>query len=299
MTKTPDWIAVDWGTSHVRAWAMTNAGEAMDHATSTDGMAHLAPQEFEPALLRLIAQWLSTDRTLTVVACGMVGARQGWIEAPYRATPCSALARDGIVRAVTADRRISVHIVPGICQMSPPDVMRGEETQLAGFLGETTFEGTICLPGTHTKWVDIDQGVITGFRTMMTGEIFALLSDHSVLRHSIGTGWDTEAFLSAVKSARAEPEKLAGSLFALRASALLKEPEPDRARSILSGSLIGVELAAVAPLAGRIAILGADGIATAYRSALEASGHDVSMIDTEQATLRGLTLAYAEISETV
>ena len=144
----PDWIAADWGTTHLRVWAMSGASQT-DAAGSDRGMGKLAPDQFEPALLDLIAPWLG-DGVTPVIACGMVGARQGWTEAGYGRVPCGALDA-APVRAPTADPRLAVWILPGLSQADPPDVMRGEETQIAGFLSlNPGFDGVICLPGTYS-----------------------------------------------------------------------------------------------------------------------------------------------------
>lgn len=144
------WIAADWGTSNLRVWAMASDGSAIARAESDDGMSRLDRTEFEPALVRLIGGWLTTGRVTTVVACGMVGSRQGWVEASYRTVPCAPMAAGRMVSPTVADARISVHVVPGLRQDDPADVMRGEETQMAGFLSrEPGFDGVLCLPGTH------------------------------------------------------------------------------------------------------------------------------------------------------
>lgn len=285
------WIAVDWGTSRLRAWLMDGASMA-DSAASDQGMAGLAPEAFEPALLSIIDPWL--EGAHDVIACGMVGAKQGWVEAPYRAAPCTAAAADLIV-APTKDPRMTVHIAPGVSQASPPDVMRGEETQIAGFLMDMPkFAGVVCLPGTHTKWAHISAEEIVSFRTFMTGEIFALIAEQSVLRHDIGPStearWDEAAFLEAVDEAISRPEALAARLFALRAASLLEGPTPDAARSRASGLLIGMELAAARPfwLGREVAVLGDGAQANAYTAALGAQGAPVTTASAEAATLRGL-----------
>lgn len=281
------WIAVDWGTSRLRAWLMDEAS-AIDSAASDKGMAGLNPDAFEPALLALVEPWL--ESAADVIACGMVGAKQGWIEAPYRTAPCAAAAVD-LVTAPTLDVRLTVRIAPGVSQTSPPDVMRGEETQIAGFLMDMPdFDGVICLPGTHTKWVHVSAGEIVSFRTFMTGEIFALIAQDSVLRHDIGDGWVQEAYLEAVDDAMSRPEALAARLFALRAGSLLEGPSPNAARSRASGLLIGMELAAARPywLGRDVAVLGDGGQAEAYVAALSAQGAPVTTASAEAATLRGL-----------
>ena len=128
------WIAVDWGTSNLRAWAMGPQGP-LAQATSDDGMGKLTPDQFEPALLRLIGPWLTTPQT--VLACGMVGARQGWVEAKYRSLPCTPVDAAAILHVPTNDPRITFHIAPGLSQNRPADVMRGEETQVAGVLARS------------------------------------------------------------------------------------------------------------------------------------------------------------------
>ncbi|MCA8929587.1 MAG: 2-dehydro-3-deoxygalactonokinase [Alphaproteobacteria bacterium] len=295
----PAWIAVDWGTSALRVWAMPEDGPPLAAARSAQGMASLDRDGFEPALLALIAPWLTAGRTVPVVACGMVGARQGWVEAPYTPVPCPPLAAERCVTAPTADPRLAVRIVPGLMQGTPPDVMRGEETQVAGFLADAPeFSGTLCLPGTHAKWVEVRERRVERFRTAMTGELFALLAERSVLRHSVGEGWDRDAFLAAVREAHAEPASLPGRLFGLRAGSLLHGLDPAVARARLSGWLIGAEIAAMAPdRSTPITVLGQQPLASHYVAALRATAHAARAVDAAGATLRGLRAAYRGLRE--
>ncbi|MGB5863704.1 MAG: 2-dehydro-3-deoxygalactonokinase, partial [Sulfitobacter sp.] len=271
-----EWIAVDWGTSNLRVWMMRADGSVLAQDSSAKGMGTLTPDAFEPALLDLIAPYLAQDRVMPVLCTGMVGARQGWIEAPYVATPCSVTGGGGSVDAPTQNPHIAVRILPGVKQTAPPDVMRGEETQIAGLLGlHPDFDGVVCMPGTHTKWVHISAGEIVSFQTFMTGEMFALLSQNSVLRHSvISDEWDAEAFLAAVDGAMGRPQSVAAHLFSLRASGLLFDTPPQTARARLSGLLIGSELGGARPywLGRHVAILGADALSAHYRVALGAQG---------------------------
>ncbi len=286
-----DWIAVDWGTSHLRAWAM-QGDTIVAKAQSEKGMGGLAQDAFEPALLELIGPWLGTD-PVEVMACGMVGSRQGWIEAPYRAVPCTPQGPD---RATpdSRDARLNVAIMPGIKQMQPADVMRGEETQIAGYLdANPDFDGVLCLPGTHSKWVHISAGEIVSFRTALTGELFGLLADQSVLRHSVGSGWDEAAFLDALGETLAKPASLAQRLFTIRASDLLHGTHPGTARAVLSGLLIGAELAAAKPywLGQSVAVIGSTAASGPYVSALRAQGLPVDQADGDAMVLRGLHAA--------
>lgn len=296
----PAWIAVDWGTSNLRAWAMDAAGEVLDHAESDTGMAGLTPPNFEPALLRIIQHWLG-DGTTPVIACGMVGARQGWTEAPYRAAPCLART-DAPVRITAQDTRLAVYLLPGVSQESPADVMRGEETQIAGYLAQNpNFDGILCLPGTHSKWVHVSAGEIVSFRTFMTGELFALLGSKSVLRHSVDTGdWDDDAFADALQTALSRPETLAAHLFALRAEHLLHDQAPRVGRARLSGLLIGVELAAAKPywLGQPVVLIGPARLSQTYAAALAAQGVGPGIADASAMTRAGLTAAYTQLKAT-
>jgi len=293
--RTPDWIAVDWGTTRLRAWAMAADGGVLGREASQAGMATTATNEFEPALLSLIAPWLGDGR-IRVIACGMVGARQGWVDAGYRAVPARPMAPP-LVQAPVRDGRLDVRIVPGLSQERPADVMRGEETQIAGLLDLLPrFEGVVCLPGTHTKWAEISAGEVVSFRSFMTGEIFAALATATVLRQSVAAeGWEDDAFAEALGSAISQPERLAGELFSIRAGALLQGLSPQAARARLSGLLIGAELAGARPwwLGRRIALVGAEGAGARYEAALALQGAPVERVDAENVTLAGLARARA------
>ena len=283
-----NWIAVDWGTSNLRAWAM-GADGPVAHGESPKGMGKLAPQEFEAALLELIEPWLSGP-TL-VLACGMVGARQGWREATYRAVPCTPTDAHGLTRVTTTDPRLDVRIAPGLSQSRPADVMRGEETQLAGALAlHPGFDGVFCLPGTHSKWAQVSAGEVTSFQTFMTGELFALLSTQSVLRHSMAEGWDDAAFDEGLSEALSRPDRIAAKLFSLRAEGLLHALPGASARARLSGLLIGIELAGAKPywLGQPVKLIGAETLSASYARALSPQGLKAETLDATACTLAGL-----------
>lgn len=301
MSNKVDWVAVDWGTSSLRAWLLDADNTVLDHKTSDKGMGQLAQADFEAALLELIGDHLPAETSTPVIICGMAGARQGWAEAPYLETPCPPPGIFNATKVPANDSLIDAYILPGVKQQTPPDVMRGEETQIAGFLTEEpTFCGMLCLPGTHTKWAHIQDGTINTFRTFMTGELFALLSNHSVLRYSVESNdIDLEAFSNAVREASAHPADLTAGLFEIRAAGLIARQTSSEARGRLSGLLIGGEVAAVLNqyLTGEIAILGADKIATAYRNALQILGRESRLIDANTTTLRGLQIARMQLQE--
>lgn len=292
-----NWIAVDWGTSSLRTWLIGSTGTLLDQRSSTAGMGTLSPEEFEPTLLHLVDDWLSNDITTQAIACGMVGARQGWIEADYASVPCKPQQLT-MTPAPISDTRLKVSILPGLCQLKPsPDVMRGEETQISGYLAQNpNFDGVICLPGTHTKWVHVSAGEVVSFQTAMTGELFALLSNSSVLRHSVsGPDWDKAAFLDALHDTLSRPADIATHLFGIRARDLLLHEPSTVARGRLSGILIGAELAATKPywLGQPIVLIGAKDLCDLYYEALVAQGSTPEITDATTLTLGGLAAAYA------
>ena len=290
-----DWIAADWGTTHLRLWVM-RGDEVLAKRCCDQGMGRLEPAQFGPVLEAEIARFDGDLSGRPVIACGMVGSRQGWAEAPYRATPTDPRAQ--LVRVSDHAPR-PVYIACGIRQNDPPDVMRGEETQVAGLLARTPdFDGVVCLPGTHTKWVRLRAGRIERFQSCMTGELFALIASQSVLRHTLDMeGLDQAAFDAACAEALADPASTYGGLFALRAGALLNGLDPISAASRLSGMLIGWELAATRDLwAGQeSALIGSPKLAALYARALGANGVQTQDYPAEPTTLAGLHAAWQTI----
>ncbi len=293
-----EWVAVDWGTSNLRAWAIGRDGEVTGEASSPRGMAKLSRDEFEPALVALIGGWLAAGRKTLIVACGMVGARQGWIEVPYNEAPCPPASAQSARSPETRDPRLDVRIIAGVMQRAPaPDVMRGEETQIAGILQQSPgFDGVVCLPGTHTKWARVRTGEIVQFQSCMTGELFGLISTQSVLRFSLeGGGWDDGDYVAAARAALEHPESFAGALFSIRASSLVAGLESAAAHARLSGLLIGTELAATRPYwTGRsVAIVGNGRQAELYDRALRSFGAATTLLPAQEVTLGGLRAARA------
>ena len=289
------WIAVDWGTSNLRAWAIGSCGNIADRRSSASGMAKLRPHQFEASLLELVNSWLPNKEQVPVFACGMVGAKQGWVDAGYRKVPCKPIELKSLAPAPTKSRSLHVSIVPGLCQVHPADVMRGEETQVAGFLEEYSAESSvICMPGTHSKWVNLKEDKVESFRTFMTGELYSLISTHSVVRIAVASrDWREDIFLEAVEECLKGRVALAADIFGLRARSLISDDNSAALRSRLSGLLVGHELAEVrASLShGDIAIIGSRALAKPYRSALEFMGCHTKVFDSEQVTVAGLKKA--------
>ena len=244
-------VVVDWGTSSFRGWLMSADGEALAESRGGEGMLHCAAGGaggFSAVLHEHLAR-LGAPAGVPVLICGMAGARQGWAEAPYLRIPTRLDAlHEGAIRI---DAPGDIRILPGIAQARPdrPDVMRGEETQLLG-VTDPDFTGLVCIPGTHSKWVRIEEGRIVEFSTYMTGELFSVIAQHSILVHAVETArrgqslaTDSQAFREGLSAAMAAPMALTASLFRLRAAQLLGFEQRADGAARLSGLLIGTELA--------------------------------------------------------
>ena len=290
-------IVADWGTSNLRVWGIDHQGKVVNTITTGKGMSSLRPSEFEPYLIGLIENWLPEEKNAKcpIIICGMAGAKTGWKEAAYLKAPCPPINEEKIIQLETEDQRISVSIIPGIMQKSPPDVMRGEETQIAGYLSKNPdFDGIICLPGTHTKWVHISAGEIVSFKTFMTGEIFLSLSEHSILKSSVQSDdLDPTSFLEAFEDTYSNPALLSSKLFGLRAADLLENTSSKLLKSKLSGYLIGSELAGAKSywLGQNIVMIGNDDLCILYQKALKKLGLNATIENTQNVTLYGLQQA--------
>ena len=219
----------------------------------------------------LVAGWLAAGETHILMA-GMIGSRQGWVEAPYLPCPASPAAIAGALMPVPFDGA-TVAIVPGLTHREAagiPEVMRGEETQLAGALTAAP-DGLFCLPGTHSKWATVTSGSITGFTTAMTGEIFAALRHHTILGRLMTDGPpDDAAFIQGVRRARTDGGLL-HHLFGIRTLGLSGELGETAAPAYLSGLLIGTELVAIAPTAP-VRLIGEPALCRLYTLALAEFG---------------------------
>ena len=293
------WIAVDWGSSNLRVWALDRRHKILDSFSSNDGMLSLETGDFEPLLLKQISNWVANDVNIPVLCCGMVGAKQGWMEAPYATVPYNLMQETDSVKVICSDNRLDVRILGGLKQNNPADVMRGEETQIRGFLSDfADFDGIVCLPGTHTKWVHVSAGEVVSFRTFISGELFALMSEYSVLKHSVNSdGWSDQEFKSAVSESISNPQKIFSDFFKLRADDLLNKVEKSVLRSKLSGYIIGAELAGAKPywLGQNVVILADNNLSKIYKAALEVQGIFAQEVDATKCTLDGLAQAFSLI----
>jgi 2-dehydro-3-deoxygalactonokinase len=266
----PRLIALDWGTSSLRAFLMGRGATILARLHADQGILRLpAPggrAGFERAFADVAGPWLARWPGLPIVACGMVGSAQGWQEAPYVTCPVDLRTLAAQAVRVAPSPGTTLWIAPGARfdpPASAPDVMRGEEIQVAGALdGQAQWAARACfvLPGTHSKWVQVEQGHIAAIATYMTGELYAVLREHSILgrlmpvpaeadavRRERGPAHD-DAFDSGVRAAGshlpAAPLALAHQLFAVRTLGLTGRLPPDALGDYLSGLLIGHEVAA-------------------------------------------------------
>ena len=264
-------IGVDWGTTSLRAFRFKN-GQALERRDSARGILQIQPGGFEDALRQEVGDWLAAGETRVLMA-GMIGSRQGWVEAPYIRCPAGV---DELAAALmpVPFAGATVAIVPGLQSQDPagvPEVMRGEETQVAGALRGMGVDAVACLPGTHSKWAKVSGARIAGFATHMTGEAFAALRGHTILgRMMQDAPTDHAAFLNGAARAR-EAGGLLHHLFGVRTLGLFARLPETQAASYLSGLLIGHEIEAAAP-DGTVHLIGAPSLCALYALALEQHG---------------------------
>lgn len=238
-------IGLDWGTSSLRAFRLDGAGQIEKTRHRPWGIRQLPDGGFDAALSAITDGWPALPR----LACGMVGSRNGWHEMPYLDLPAGAMEIGRALGHLAAADGMDVHIAPGLRDPHGPDVMRGEETQLVGALAlrpALAEASSWILPGTHSKWATVRDGAVTGFRTLMTGELFALLQQHSILgTGTTATTTNPEAFTRGVVATRDSGAAGALSrLFSARTLMLDGSLAPDAVPDYLSGLLVGEEFRA-------------------------------------------------------
>lgn len=288
----PALIGLDWGTSSLRAFLMGAGGRVIETRPSRDGIQALSGRrdEFERAFATIAGEWLAAAPALPVVACGMVGSAQGWREAPYVRCPADAraLAQHGV--RVASGIGPELLIAPGVLferSQAAPDVMRGEETQVLGALLQLpawSGRAGFVLPGTHSKWVQVEEGRIVSVATAMTGELFALLRTHSILGRLMtpAEAHDRAAFVRGLDDARSDRGGgLLHQLFAVRTLGLTERLPRSGLADYLSGLLIGHEL--VHALDARDAaapqvVVGEPALCARYADALRHFGSSVDAV---------------------
>jgi 2-dehydro-3-deoxygalactonokinase len=273
-------VAIDWGTTSARAYRVDAAGAIAEERHAPLGISAVRERAFADALATLLGDW--AHERVPRLACGMIGSRQGWIDAPYVECPAGV---DALARSVVRTPGGELAIVPGVAcrdDAGIPDVMRGEETQIAGATGAGEERVLAVLPGTHSKWARVVRGSIVEFRTFMTGEVYAVMLAHSILGRMAGRAPATggAAFDRGVERGL-RSSGLLHHLFGARTLALAGDLSGEEAADWLSGILIGSELRSARTWAqhggddaSRVRLIGADALTVRYARALAHAGID-------------------------
>ena len=281
-------VAIDWGTSSLRAGRIDGSGHVLEQRASERGILTVPAGGFPGVLQETCGDWLCEPGTPCLVS-GMAGSRQGWREASYVACPAGFAE---IAQSLTWVEPRRIALVPGLCCeiQGVPDVIRGEEVQVFGamdLLGERT--GVFVLPGTHSKWVQVRDGRVQSFATFMTGELYALLRHHSILARTLPAEdgpLEEEAFARGVLHAR-DTGSLLSAAFSARTLALFGRLPAQALGSYLSGLVIGEELRMRDPAVRSVVLIGSPALTRRYALALRTLGCSSRVFGAE-ATWRGL-----------
>lgn len=290
MTSTDISLMADWGTTNRRAWLLDGQGRTLSSARDQRGLLAVERGEWAEAFEELKRVLGCREPRLSLLA-GMVGANRGWHETPY--LPCPAAIED-LARELCWVEPGSVAIVPGlaVAEGDSPDVMRGEETQILGAIaaGLVPADCLACLPGTHTKWVMVRNRRVMKFRTIMTGELFALLRTHSILADQLQDTAAVGADFYAGVNRGFTGAAWTADLFGLRARALLGKSRSANGAAFASGLLIGADLLAGMGISEErsVHVIGRSDLAKLYAAAIERSGYTATPVDGEEAMLAGL-----------
>lgn len=286
-----DWsqgyIAVDWGTTNRRAYLLSPSGELRADFEDDLGVTSVEPGHF-PQAIEAITSRLG-ERPLLLA--GMVGSNRGWHEVPY--LPCPASARELAAQLAWIEPG-RIAIVPGLALVSEGrgDVMRGEEVQLFGLamLDPAAATSTVCHPGTHTKWARLEQGRVVRFQTAMTGEMFALLSEHSILAPMLKGPVSADAAFLAGVGATFKGAQLTAELFSIRAAVLLSLMDERQAAARASGLLIGCDLRTGLELSDSdiVVVLGRPELTRLYAAAIAHCGLKPREVDGAEAFVAGM-----------
>ena len=287
-------IAVDWGTTRLRAYHVAADGAVLASTSSESGVQSVAPGGFPAALRACCGPWLAAHPGIPVMMAGMVGSRNGWVEAPYARTPCGLPELAAACHTMELDGH-PVSLVPGVDTRWPGaggeagayDVMRGEETQVIGLGLE---DGLVCLPGTHSKWVRVAGGRITGFATFITGELYAAMTASFIGRLAA----EPEQLQPATRMAQAAaswPGGLSRALFQARSRVLCGDMPGAGVKPFLSALLVADEVdgaLALFPGCGSVHLLPGSSQLQVYQAAMHGRGLQVHLIDPEPTFISGL-----------
>jgi 2-dehydro-3-deoxygalactonokinase len=280
-------VAVDWGTTNRRAYRVAPDGTCTDEMEDERGILAVGQGNFEAAVAEIRARM----GDLPLLMAGMIGSNRGWVEAPYAPCPAGLPELAQRVQWVEPGR---IGIVPGVsfADGDAADVMRGEEVQILGAFADAIVapDAVICHPGTHNKWIRLEDGRITAFRTVMTGELFNLLKAHSILSDLLAEPADLNAAFEAGVRAGLAGDVLTAELFSVRARVLLGKAAREDAASYTSGLLIGADLRFGLQFAGEteIVVMARPELSRLFAAAAQIAGRSAREIDGETAFLAGV-----------
>lgn len=292
-----NWIAIDWGTTNFRAFLMQGSKQ-VSRISQPCGLLSVEKDQFAPTLQNLLQTWLEEYGNLPIVMAGMVGSQQGWHEVPYAPLPCNAQDLASRTLAFTTPWGSQAWLIPGAngtSQFGQPDVMRGEEVQLFGLSAlHPADEHFVLLPGTHSKHAQLRLGEITASSTFMTGEIFSLLSQHSILGRALPEQQeDNEAFLLGVRTA-IQGAPFTHLIFSARTRRLAGEIKEASVHSYLSGLTIGYELQAL-PAALHAWLVGSPSLTARYELAASLMDLNFSSANGDDCFIHGLWHLFTQL----
>lgn len=288
-------IAVDWGTTSLRAWRLDARGGILDRRRDKLGILQVSGGNFAGALESTAGDWMRAAPSAPVLMAGMIGSRQGWVEAPYAPCPANLKVVAQHLAAVPGQPR--VRIVPGLSLRegkAAPDVMRGEETQIFGL----DQDGIVILPGTHSKWTLVRDNKVEWFATFFTGELYDVLKRHSILgrlmEDDAASGVPDGFDFGLGEGLSGSASGLLNALFTVRTRGLFGEITAKQSPGYLSGLLVGNEIKdALAALGVRRAtpasatLVGTETLTAVYAHALARAGVKTTIAG-EDCSARGL-----------
>jgi 2-dehydro-3-deoxygalactonokinase len=293
--KEPLLISVDWGTSNFRAFLLGNKGEVLTKRSLNEGIMKVSDRDFPTTFNRLLCDWLNTNPNIPVLMSGMIGSEQGWSLAPHVKLPAGLGDLAAALHPVKDLNKRTIYIVPGLTtpgNSGVNDIIRGEETQIIGGLNEKiATECVLCLPGTHSKWVTLTNGIVTDFRTSLTGEVLDVLTTYSIIGRLIkgkrvGIG---EAFILGLNRS-GDAGGLLHHLFGVRSQGFTKAIKKQRLKSYLAGILIGHEIRGMKEIYSQLestTIIAGKEISVVYKKAFDFFSIESHVIDGQMAAIQG------------
>ena len=286
--KKIDWIAIDWGTTNFRAWFIKN-DKVLKEVVKSNGIKNIPNKNFEDTLIKNLNIPKNISSKIKIISCGMIGSKQGWLNSGYEKN--LHLKKNNLVKVKTKNKYLDFYIVKGLSQNNPYDVIRGEETQVLGYLqNNKNFSGIICLPGTHSKWIKISNGKIIKFKTYMTGELFEIISNNSILSHSItDKKINIKVFKNSVLLSQKKNFNFFDNLFEFRSRTLLSKKKY-YPKSELIAYLIGNEIKSNINNTKdtKVIIIGSKYNSKLYSQAMQVLKIKNTIVDSKDITIAGL-----------